>query len=243
MNIVLIGYGKMGKEIDRLIGERGWNVVKRLDSKSPRVTAQEMENVDVGLHFARPETVIPAVEDWLRWGKSLVIGTTGWHGELTRVQSLLKKGTIGIVYASNFSLGANLFLKILQEAGGVFDRFPEYDVAVQEIHHKRKVDSPSGTALAIANLLLARIRRKKEILAGSPPGAIRGEQLQITSTRAGETVGTHSVRFDSPADTIELTHTAKNRTGFALGALLAAEWVRGKQGLFTMDEVLEDVLR
>lgn len=243
MKIILIGYGKMGKEIDRLASGRGWVVAKRLDSKSPRLSQAEIGDVDIGFHFAKPETVLPTVDEWVRWNKSLVIGTTGWQAELERVRTLVNRGTAGVVYASNFSPGVYLFLKILQRAGDLFDKFPEYDASIHEIHHKGKVDSPSGTALAIGNLLLGRIRRKKEILAGSPSERIRGEQLQIASTRAGETVGTHSVLFDSLADTIELTHTAKNRTGFALGALLAAEWVIGKRGLFTMEEVLEDIVR
>lgn len=243
MKIILIGYGKMGKEIDRLASERGWTVAKRLDSKSPRLSRAEIGDVDVGFHFAKPETVLPAVDEWTHSNKNLVIGTTGWQKELERVRTMVNSGTAAIVYASNFSPGVSLFLKILQRAGDLFDRFPEYDASIHEIHHKGKIDSPSGTALAIGNLLLGRIRRKKEILAGPPAGKIRGEQLQIASTRAGETAGTHAVLFDSFADTIELTHTAKNRAGFALGALLAAEWIVGKRGLFTMEDVFEDIVR
>lgn len=243
MRIALIGYGNMGKEIERTAAGRGWQVMHRLDSRSPRLSAKEMESLDVGFHFAKAEGVLPSVRDWARAGKNLVIGTTGWQGDLERVRQIVRDGNIGIVHASNFSIGVGVFLRIVREAGRLFDRFPDYDPSVHEVHHRRKVDSPSGTAHTIADLLIAQIRRKKEILSASPTGAIKPEQLHVSSLRAGETVGIHSVRFDSSADTIELLHTAKNRSGFAAGAILAAEWLQGKRGFFSMDDVLEDLFR
>jgi 4-hydroxy-tetrahydrodipicolinate reductase len=137
----------------------------------------------------------------------------------------------------------NAFLYIVRQAGAMFNTLPEYDLFLHEEHHKDKTDSPSGTALALARILLQTIQRKNEVLNGIPEGKIRPEQLHVTSTRGGTIVGMHRVVFDSAADQIELVHTAKNRSGFAHGALLAAEWVRGKRGMFTMEDVIEDLLQ
>jgi 4-hydroxy-tetrahydrodipicolinate reductase len=241
LRLALIGYGKMGKEVERVALDRGMEITARVDIDTPSLSIDGVRKSDVAVHFALPSTVVNHIEELANLRKSIVVGTTGWQGNHDRVQSLVRSAGIGLVHASNFSLGVNVFYRILKEAGRLFDRFEEYDVSVHEIHHKDKVDSPSGTAVSIANLLLSALQRKKEILSGSPNGKIRPEQLQITSGRVGSVVGTHSVRFDSTADSIEIVHTAKNRTGFALGALIAAEWIRGKQGMYTFDEVLEDV--
>lgn len=242
MNIALIGYGRMGKEIERLTQERNIAVVARLTSQSNTLPDDVLSTVDVAIHFATPATVMQHVEEYALKKKNLVIGTTGWQNDLDRVRSIVEKHQIGLVYASNFSLGVNVFNHIVKHAGVAFNKFPEYDVSIHETHHKDKLDSPSGTALMLANTLLKALDQKKEILSKPPEGRIKPEQLHVSSTRAGSVVGTHRVMFDSAADQIELVHTAKNRSGFALGALLAAEWVRGKRGMFTMDDVLGDVL-
>jgi 4-hydroxy-tetrahydrodipicolinate reductase len=231
----------MGKEVERIALERRMEISARVDIDSPTLSIEGVRNSDVAIHFAIPSIVLRHVEELARLGKPIVLGTTGWQHERAAVQKIVKSAGTGLVYASNFSVGVNLLYRLVREAGSLFDRFAEYDVAVQEIHHKDKLDAPSGTALSIADMLLKTIRRKKEILAGSPEGKIRPEQLQITSGRSGAVVGTHRVTFDSPADSIEITHSAKNRAGFALGAVLAAEWIRGKKGMFTFDDVLEDL--
>jgi len=242
MNIILIGYGKMGKEIDRLATERGYHVVGRLTSSST-FKESEVQHSDVAIHFAKPESVLPHVQRWATSGKNIVVGTTGWHSDLEKVKTIVAQTKIGLVYASNFSVGVNIFFRLLKETARLINNFAEYDVYVHEAHHKDKVDSPSGTALTAATILLEQIQRKKTILSDPPQGKIKPDQLQITSTRAGAIVGTHTITFDSLADSIELKHTAKNRTGFALGALLAAEWIRDKHGLFTMEDVLADLIR
>ncbi len=243
MTIALIGYGKMGKEIERRAQERGIAVTARLNSQSQPLAADVLHQIDVVVHFASPGSVVRHVEEWAQNKKNLVIGTTGWQNDLDRVRSTVEKHQIGLVYASNFSLGVNVFNQMVKQAGVAFNNFPEYDVSIHEAHHKDKLDSPSGTALMLANTLLKALDRKKEILSKPPEGKIKPEQLHVSSTRAGSVVGTHRVVFDSGADQIEFVHTAKNRSGFALGALLAAEWIRGKSGMFTMDDVLGDVLR
>jgi 4-hydroxy-tetrahydrodipicolinate reductase len=241
LRLALIGYGKMGKEVERAAIDRGMEITARVDIDAPSLSVEGVRTADVAVHFALPPTVVKHVEELAKLRKPIVVGTTGWQSDREKIQSLVQSSGIGLVYASNFSIGVNVFYRILKEAGSLFDRFADYDVSVHEIHHKDKVDAPSGTAVSIANILLSTIKRKREMLAGSPDGKIRPEQLQVSSGRIGSVVGTHSVRFDSAADGIEIVHTAKNRTGFALGAIVAAEWIQDKQGMYSFDEVLEDL--
>jgi len=197
---------------------------------------------DVLIDFTRPEATLAHLQACLQAGKAMVIGTTGFsEAERQRIAEGAKR--IAVAMSPNFSVGVNVFFHLLKLSAKSFERFPEYDVFVQEIHHKDKVDSPSGTALTAAEIIMHNIRRKKELLITPPAGTIKPEQLHVSSTRAGSVVGKHSVTFDSSADSIELTHTAKNRSGFAFGALLAADWIRGKQGIFTMEDVLADIVQ
>ncbi len=242
MRLAIIGYGKMGKEIERLALERGVQVTVKLDSRNSSI-GDRADVFDVAVHFATSDSVVSHVEQCVKAKKNLVVGTTGWSKDLSQVQSLVKAGDIGLIHASNFSIGVNVFFRIMNLAGELFNNLEDYDVAVQEIHHKDKADSPSGTALTIADILMQKIKRKKEILNTPPSGKVKANQLQVTSTRAGSVVGTHTVVFDSPSDSLEFIHTAKNRLGFALGALLAAQWVQGRKGIFTMQDVLASNLK
>jgi 4-hydroxy-tetrahydrodipicolinate reductase len=243
MRIALIGYGKMGKEIERLALERGWSVDLRIDIDTPPVTTAQRMNVDVVIHYANAVSMIDDLTPWVEAHKPIVVGTTGWHEQMPKVEALVKKNNIGLIYASNFSLGVNIFFHLIRTAAQTIDRFSDYDAYIQEIHHKNKLDSPSGTALTMGKIVLNYLRRKKELLNETSHGKIRPEQLHISSTRSGSVVGTHILAFDSAADTIELKHTAKDRSGFALGTLLAAEWIIGKKGLFTMDDVFQDLIK
>jgi 4-hydroxy-tetrahydrodipicolinate reductase len=242
VNITLIGYGKMGKEIDRLALERGITVIDRLDLGA-EVKESSLQRTDVAIHFAGPDSVLAHVQRWATGRKNLVVGTTGWQNDLDKVKSIVAETNVGLVYASNFSIGVHLFFRLIKETATLMNNFAEYDVTIHEAHHKDKVDSPSGTALTAAKILLERIHRKKTILSDTLHGKINPDQLQVTSTRAGAIVGTHTITFDSLADGIELKHSAKNRSGFALGAILAAEWVKDKHGLYTMEDVLADIIR
>jgi len=243
LRIALIGYGKMGREVERIALDRGMEITARIDIDSPSVSTDEVRKADVAVHFAIPSTVQMHVEELAKLRKPIVVGTTGWAKQAQAIQSIVESEGIGLVYASNFSVGVNLMYRLLREAGSLFDRFAEYDVAVHEVHHKDKLDAPSGTALCIADVLLSTIKRKREVLSGSPEGKIRPEELQVTSGRYGAVVGIHRVIFDSMADSIEIVHTAKNRTGFALGAVVAAEWVKDKKGMFTFEDVLADLFK
>lgn len=242
MKIALIGYGKMGKEIEKLAPEHSASVQLKLDIDAPPLSKIDFQQIDVVIHFAIPSCTLQHIDELSKLGKHVVVGTTGWYDDLQKVQSIVEKTQIGLIYASNFSLGVNAFFHLVKKAGTIFNRFPEYDPFIQEIHHTEKLDAPSGTALTLGKILMQEIERKKQLLISTPEGKIKPEQLQIASVRGGSVIGTHSVLFDSTADTLELTHTAKNRTGFARGALLAAKWIVDKKGLFTMDDLFSDIL-
>jgi 4-hydroxy-tetrahydrodipicolinate reductase len=150
----------------------------------------------------------------------------------------VKTHKVGFLHSSNFSLGVNLLMQVVLDAAHLIDCHPEYDVSVHEVHHRGKADSPSGTALSLGSIILQSMKRKKSILHESPRAALKPEELHVTSSRVGHVVGKHTVLFDSEFDSIEFVHTAKNRKGFALGALVAAEWLKGKKGFYTMKDVI-----
>ena len=243
MRIAIIGYGKMGKEIERLANERGWSINLRIDIDTPPVTKAQRENVDVVIHYASAKDIINDLTPWAEAHKQIVVGTTGWQNQLQNIEALVTKNQIGLIYASNFSLGVNIFFHLIKTAAQMMDKFEDYDAFIQEIHHKNKIDSPSGTALTMGQIVLEHLRRKKELLNETSHTKIRPEQLHISSTRSGLVVGTHTLAFDSAADTIELKHTAKDRSGMALGTLFAAEWILSKKGLFTIDDAFQDLFK
>jgi 4-hydroxy-tetrahydrodipicolinate reductase len=243
MHIAIVGYGKMGKEIERLAVEKGWSIDLRIDIDTPPVTQAQRENVDVVIHFANASNLLNDLSPWAEAHKPIVVGTTGWLDNLSKVETLVNKNQIGLIYASNFSIGVNIFFHLVKTASQVMDRFAEYDAYIQEIHHKNKLDSPSGTALTIGQIVLRYLHRKKEILNTPPSGKIRPEQLHISSIRSGSVVGTHVLAFDSAADMIELKHIAKDRSGLAHGSLLAAEWILNKKGMYTMDDLFQDLFK
>ena len=245
MNIAIVGYGKMGQEVEKLAKERKINVKLMLDINNNlngmSIIPQAMKNIDVCIDFSTPTAVVHNIAAAAECKTNIVVGTTGWYDKLKEVEKIVKDNKIGLVYSPNFSLGMNIFYQILSSTAHIFNQFDCYDVAINEIHHKGKVDSPSGTALTLGQIILQNIRRKKEFLHETSRKQIKPEQLHITSTRLGSIVGTHQVLFDSDGDTIELVHTAKNRSGFALGALIAAEWIKDNKGIFTMKDVITSI--
>ena len=242
MTIALIGYGKMGKEVERLAAGRGWSVPLRLTSTSPSLSETDTAGIDVGIHFAHPSSVLDAVTTWTKFRKPLVVGTTGWMNSFGDVRRMVESAGTGMIYGANFSPGVHIFTRIVRQAAVLIDKFPEYDVALHETHHAQKVDSPSGTALLLGNILLERLARKTELVTGQPAGHPAPHQIQVTSTRQGSVVGTHTLLMDSSADTVELTHRAKNRTGFALGALLAAEWIKSRKGFYSVEDMMTNLM-
>lgn len=242
MNIALIGHGTMGREVEQAARARKITVKKILTIENNLtgigISPESLQEVDVCIDFSVPSAVLSNISAVARCGKNIVVGTTGWYDKLDDVKKTVERHGIGLLYAANFSIGMNLFYQALGSVSALIDKVDLYDVAVSEIHHRGKLDSPSGTALTLGQIILQHVRRKREVAFETPHAALRPEQLHISSTRLGSVVGTHAVTFDSEADSIEMIHTAKNRSGFAIGALIAAEWLNGKQGLFTMKDVL-----
>ncbi len=190
------------------------------------------------VEFTLPESAVKNIEAAAKAGKPIVVGTTGWYDALNAVRKIVEDRKTGLVYSPNFSVGVNILGHLLTCAAHLFDKYEMYDVAIRETHHRGKADSPSGTALHLSQILLKNVRRKTAILAGNASGAIKPGQLHISSERVGHAIGEHSVVFDSEADSLEFVHRAKNRSGFAHGALIAAAWLRNRKGVYTMEDVL-----
>jgi 4-hydroxy-tetrahydrodipicolinate reductase len=248
MKIALIGYGKMGREVERVALAKGHEIAARIDPVSAErtattISAQSLTDAAVCIEFSAPQAVVGNIEEAARLKKPLVVGTTGWYEHLSRVEGVVREENTGLVYAPNFSLGVNLFYRIAATAAALFNQFEEYDVSGLEIHHRRKVDSPSGTAKQLSQIVLKHFTRKKRVTSECLNRAIQPEEFHLVSARAGDFPGNHSLVFDSAADTIELTHSARSRAGFASGALLAAEWIVRHKGFYTFDQVLEELLQ
>ena len=194
-------------------------------------------DADVYIEFTQPSVVMENIRILAEEGKSMVIGTSGWYDHTQEVQEILKQNGVGAVYAHNYSIGMNIYLKVLERAANIFNQFPEYDVGAVEYHHKQKLDSPSGTAVGMAEVLLKEIDRKDKVVYDRVDRRIEDDELHFASVRCGSIPGTHQVHFDSGFDTITLTHEARNREGWAKGALFAAQWIQGKSGLFHFSEL------
>jgi len=234
MRIALIGYGKMGKEIEAAALAAGDTIVQKFDVDRPADVAS-LSDADVCIEFSTPETVVGNIQLALKAQKDIVVGTTGWYDRLPELKALVAHS--GLLYSANFSVGVNMYFRIVAAAAELMRNATDYDPYIHELHHRQKADSPSGTALRLADILLKRIDRKKSIATQRMDGKIASDALHVTSTRVGTFAGTHTVGFDSEADLIEITHTARSRKGFALGALRAAHWLHGRKGVFTMDDV------
>lgn len=234
MRIALIGFGKMGREIDSAAREQG-ETISRVFEWDDVVRPDALGDADICIDFSTPSAVVDNIRAAVEARKDIVVGTTGWDERLPEIRALVKDS--GLLYSANFSLGMNIFFRIVRRAAELMNNTQDYDPFIHETHHRQKADSPSGTALSLARILLGEIGRKNEILARPPDGKIGPGMLHVSSTRAGSIAGTHTVGFDSDADLIELRHVAKSRRGFALGALAAARWLRGRKGVYTMDDV------
>jgi 4-hydroxy-tetrahydrodipicolinate reductase len=227
MKIAIVGYGKMGRMIDRLATERGIDVVLKLDehnnSNFEGITPKNFHGVDVAIDFSTPSTVIDNIERIAPLSVDLVVGTTGWHERMDYVRSLVDLHKIGLVWSPNYSVGVNAFFRIVSEASKLLSNEPEYEAWAWEIHHSAKKDAPSGTLLKLIDEMRT---------------AGFARNVDTASNRAGAIPGIHEIGFDSAADTITLRHTARSREGFALGAIKAAEWVSGKKGFYEFGDVL-----
>ncbi|KAA3596217.1 MAG: 4-hydroxy-tetrahydrodipicolinate reductase [Calditrichaeota bacterium] len=241
MNIALVGYGNLGKAIEKKALAKGHKIKLILDSKNNSkgegFIKSNFKGIDVCFEISTPQTALKNILALLKLKQKIVVGTTGWLEDLEQVKEEVEKNETALLYSSNFSIGVNLFFKIAEEAAKIFDE-KGYDCAIHEFHHKQKKDSPSGTALTLAEKILENLQNKNYLLTNSSEGKIDTEALHVTSTRLGSVPGTHSLFFDSEVDSIEIRHTARNREGFANGAILCAEWLKDKKGLFSMEDFL-----
>ncbi|MDR3339123.1 MAG: 4-hydroxy-tetrahydrodipicolinate reductase [Candidatus Symbiothrix sp.] len=237
MKIALIGYGKMGHEIEKMAIGRGHEIVSIIDIHNPEdFDSSQFLSTEVAIEFSQPQS---AYANYLRCfdrNIPIVAGTTGWLSHLEAVKKICKEGNKTFFYASNYSIGVNIFFAVNKYLAKIMNNFPSYDVRMEEVHHIHKLDAPSGTGITLAEAILENISRKtqwKVGLDGNP------DELPINARREGEVPGIHEIIYESDADIIRIKHDAKNRTGFALGAVLAAEFVKGRTGFLTMNEMLD----
>jgi 4-hydroxy-tetrahydrodipicolinate reductase len=227
MKIALVGYGKMGKLIDQLAPEFSVEVGPKLDENNNAnfegLTAENFDGVDVAIEFSAPHVVVENVERLAALGVNVVVGTTGWAKDMDRVRLAAEKHNVGLVWSPNYSVGVQVFFRVVKEAARLLKDHPEYGAWAWEIHHDTKADAPSGTLLK---------------LVGDMKGAGYTRNIDVSSNRAGRHPGTHDIGFDSQADTLTLRHAARSREGFARGALKAAQWIHGKRGMYEFGETL-----
>ena len=270
MKTALIGYGKMGRLLEERLTEKGHKVLAVIDpnykgpfypedSKSLLSGAQvyasleeamngpsgkSLKDADAAIEFTNPKTAPGNLLFLAREKIPAITGTTGWYENLPSISKAVNDSGTSLLWAPNFSLGVNLFYRIAAYAAKLMDPFPEYDAAGFEIHHNKKADSPSGTAKTLTEKVLAQMTRKKKAVYDMMERPPEAEELHYASLRVGSVFGNHSLFFDSPADTIEITHSARNREGLAAGTILAAQWLTEKKrtGVFTIDHVLEDLI-
>lgn len=236
MNIILIGYGKMGKAIEEIALQRGHQIVLKIDQPNLHEFTQEnFSKADVAIEFTSPHTAYENVKKCIGFGTPVVCGSTGWTDRLEEMKKYNAAQQGGFIYSSNFSIGVNIFFEINKRLAELMAPHPDYEVILEEVHHTQKKDAPSGTAITLAEQVLERLKRKKQWvneLSDNP------EDLEIISQREDPAPGTHHVKYSSAIDDIEIIHTAHSRKGFASGAVLAAEFLAGRKGFFTMKDVL-----
>ena len=230
MRIALLGYGKMGKAIETIALERGHEIALKVSSTSENV---ELQNCDVAIDFSLPSSAVTNISKCLETGVPVISGTTGWLDDYEKIVALCnsKRGTF--LYASNFSLGVNIFFELNKTLAKLMNKLPQYNVSVEETHHTQKLDAPSGTAITLANGIIDETNYEKWAL-DTP----KQNEIGIIAKRIENVPGTHDVNYDSEVDSIQIKHTAHSRQGFALGAVIAAEYVHDKKGVFTMKDVL-----
>ena len=236
MKAAIIGYGKMGREIERILTERGHEAALIIDTDNAHeLDAAHLAGIDAALEFTMPETAYRNIRTCIECGVAVVSGTTGWTERLHEAEALCRQHGGAFFYASNYSIGVNVFFEVNRKLAELMNRFGTYDVTVEETHHTQKKDAPSGTAITLAGDILDRIDRKTHWTSGT---TTEPDALEIASVRRSVVPGIHTVTYESEADVLSITHCAKNRCGFATGAVMAAEFVAGKKGIFSMKDLL-----
>lgn len=236
MNILLIGYGKMGKIVKKIAQERNHNIAYTIDNEKDWEGLDETK-VDVAIDFSTPYIVVDNIVECFNRHIPIVVGTTGWYGRLKELRELAEKEQRGLFVASNFSVGMFIFNKINEELSKLMNTQTSYDVSIEEIHHTEKLDAPSGTAITLAETIIDNLDRKTNWVLDPDKG--KTDSLRIKSKRIGEVPGTHTITYSSGVDDIIITHQAHNRTGWALGSILAAEFMIGKKGFYNMKDLIK----
>lgn len=231
MNIALFGYGKMGKTIERIAIGRGHNIVAKIDIDT---TGYDLGEADVAIDFSVPTEALNNINKCFKKGIPIISGTTGWLKNYNKAIENCKKYNGAFIYASNYSLGVNLFFEFNNQLAKMMRNFNDYDISIEETHHTQKLDAPSGTAITLAEGIIANSDKENWSL-----NVTESEKtIPIVAKRIENVPGTHIISYSSVVDEIEIKHTAKNRDGFALGAIIAAEWIKDKKGVYTMKDVL-----
>ncbi|ADX68769.1 4-hydroxy-tetrahydrodipicolinate reductase [Weeksella virosa] len=231
MKVALVGYGKMGKAIEEILVERGHEVVARINHLP---TKEDINNAEIAIEFTQPNAAVNNIKALIELGLPTVSGTTGWSDSKNEIDSFVKEKNGALVTASNFSLGVNLFFELSKRFAELMRPYKnDYQIEIEEVHHTQKLDAPSGTAITLAEHLLAYSDYENWSMTEKSPTTI-----PVRALRVDEVPGTHSVTYTSAIDSLQLTHTAHSRKGFALGAVIAAEWLSGKKGVFGMKDVL-----
>jgi len=237
MKIALIGYGKMGKTIERIARERGHEIVSVIDVDNlDDFDSDAFKSADVAIEFTVPQVALSNYRRAFASGVAVVSGTTGWTEELPQLKKEIEEGSNTLFWSSNFSLGVNIFMAVNKYLAKIMNQFPNYNVEMTEVHHTQKLDAPSGTAITLAEGVLENLDRKTVWVKETET---KPEEMAIKSIREGQVPGIHTIRYESEVDSIEITHDAKSREGFALGAVVAAEFTAGKKGLLGMNDLLK----
>ena len=239
MKIALIGYGKMGKAIEKLALAKGHQITAIVDSQNS-IENTNFDDVDVAIEFTRPELAVKHMNFCLEIGLPIVVGTTAWQNELKIITENVSKYNGALVHASNFSIGVNLFFEMNKQLAKIMEAHPAYKLEMTEIHHTQKLDKPSGTAVTLAEGIIEQNTNYKNWRLAERNELEIGNEFFIHALREENVPGTHLVNYSSPIDSIQIQHIAHTRDGFALGAILAAEWIKNKKGIFTMKDVLQN---
>jgi 4-hydroxy-tetrahydrodipicolinate reductase len=232
MKIALLGYGRMGKEIEKIALQRGHEIVLKIEEKQ----TYDITLADVAIDFSIPSAAFENITHCFEKGVPVISGTTGWLDNYNEAVAICNEHQGGFIYASNFSLGVNIFFELNRQLANMMQAWEDYSISIEEIHHTKKLDAPSGTAITLAEGIIE--NTSKEAWELDENQTLKNQTIPITAKRIPEVPGTHSIGYDSEIDSIEIKHTAHNRKGFALGAVVAAEWIVGKTGVYTMKDVL-----
>ncbi len=246
MKIAIIGFGSMGKSIKEIAEKRSHIVSTIIDpiyenADYKTISEAHLEDVDIVIDFSHRDAVIENTKVCAKFKKNLIIGTTGWYDSINEVEKIAKENDIGILWSANFSIGVNMYYEIIKEASKLINKYNEYDIWGTELHHNNKADSPSGTAKELAKIMLANIERKSSVVYDKLDRKIDPKEIHFSSTRGGIINFSHTVGFDSASDTITITHSARDRGGYALGTVKAMEWLNNKKGFYSMNDFLKNI--